>query len=154
MERWNKRICTYGMSQSVCLKSLTKCCRRLTYYYSMCYRYIVYNMPTMKIENARLMRMREKIIPYTFKITWVAGKTHYIADALSRYSVFGPAEENFNVDTAIKCRAWEPEKHMYKAEWEIQIGHDRAEKQRRFLQTAKWPPGQSIQKHPEQTLYR
>ena len=35
------------------------------------------------------MRMREKIIPYTFKITWVAGKTHYIADALSRYPVFG-----------------------------------------------------------------
>ena len=47
--------------------------------------------------------MREKIIPYTFKITWVAGKTQYIADALSRYPVFGPAEDNFNVDTAIKC---------------------------------------------------
>ena len=47
--------------------------------------------------------MREKIIPYIFKITWVAGKTHYIADALSRYPVFGPAEDNFNVDTVIKC---------------------------------------------------
>ena len=49
------------------------------------------------------MRMREKILPYTFKITWVAGKTHYIADALSKYPVFGPAEDNFNVVTAIKC---------------------------------------------------
>ena len=49
------------------------------------------------------MRMREKIIPYTFKITWVAGKTHFIANALSRYPVFGASEENFNVDTAIKC---------------------------------------------------
>ena len=55
------------------------------------------------LENARLMRMREKIIPFTFKITWVAGKTHYIADALSRYPVFGPAEDNFNGNTAIKC---------------------------------------------------
>ena len=35
--------------------------------------------------------------------TWVAGKTHFIADALSRYPVFGPTEDNFNVDTAIKC---------------------------------------------------
>ena len=33
----------------------------------------------------------------------MAGKTHYIADALSRYPVFGPAEDNFNVYTAIKC---------------------------------------------------
>ena len=100
--------------------------------------------------------MREKIIPYTFKITWVAGKTHYIADALFRYPVFGPAEDNFNVDTAIKCLRSltaepEPEKHICKAKWGIQISHDRAEKQRRFLQAAKWPPGKSIQKHPEQT---
>ena len=28
---------------------------------------------------------------------------HYIADALSRYPVFGPDEDNFNIDTAIKC---------------------------------------------------
>ena len=29
--------------------------------------------------------------------------TVHIADALLRYPVFGPAEDNFNVDTAIKC---------------------------------------------------
>ena len=33
----------------------------------------------------------------------MAGKTHYIADALSKYPVFSPAEDNFNIDTAIKC---------------------------------------------------
>ena len=49
------------------------------------------------------MRMREKIIPYTFKITWVAGKTHYIAETLSRYPVFGPADDNFNIVTPIEC---------------------------------------------------
>ena len=63
----------------------------------------IFDKALAALENARLMRMREKIIPYTFKITWVAGKTHFIADALSRYPVFGPAEDNFNVDTAIKC---------------------------------------------------
>ena len=63
----------------------------------------IFDKALAALENACLMRMREKIIPYTFKITWVAGKTHYIADALSRYAVFGPAEDSFNVDTAIKC---------------------------------------------------
>ena len=53
----------------------------------------IFDKALAALENARLMRMREKIIPYTFKITWVAGKTHYIADALSRYPVFGPAED-------------------------------------------------------------
>ena len=80
----------------------------------------IFDKALAALENARLMRMREKIIPYTFKITWVAGKTHYIADALSRYPVFGPAEDNFNVDMAIKCLRSltaepEPEKHMHKA---------------------------------------
>ena len=63
----------------------------------------IFDKALAALENARLMRMREKIIPYTFKITWVAGKTYYIADTLSRHPVFGPAEDNFNVTTAIKC---------------------------------------------------
>ena len=33
------------------------------------------------LENNRLMRMREKIIEFTFEVKWVEGKTHYIADA-------------------------------------------------------------------------
>ena len=56
----------------------------------------IFDKALAALENARLMRMREKI-------PWVAGKTHFIADVLSRYPVFGPAEDNFNVDTAIKC---------------------------------------------------
>ena len=59
-------------------------------------------------------------------MTWVAGKTHFIADALSRYPVFGPAEDNFNVDTAIKCLrslTAEPDslKSIYKKQNEIAI---------------------------------
>ena len=36
------------------------------------------------LENNRLMRMLEKIIEFTFEVKWVEGKTHYIADALSK----------------------------------------------------------------------
>ena len=118
----------------------------------------VFDKALAALENARLMRMRGKIIPYTFKITWVAGKTHYIANMLSRYSVFGPAEDNFNVDTAIKCLrslTAEPEslKSIYAKQNEA-YKLNRAEKQHWFLQAVKRPPGKSIQKHPEQTLYR
>ena len=57
------------------------------------------------LENARLMRMREKIQEFTFEVEWVQGKTHYIADALSRAPVFAPEEEEFTIDCAIThCR--------------------------------------------------
>ena len=57
------------------------------------------------LENNRLMRMREKIIEFTFEVKWVEGKTHYIADALSRAPVFTPEEEEFTIDCAIThCR--------------------------------------------------
>ena len=51
------------------------------------------------------MRMREKIQEFMFKVEWVQGKTHYIADALSRSPVFAPEEEDFTIDCAIThCR--------------------------------------------------
>ena len=51
------------------------------------------------------MRMREKIIEFTFEVRWVEGKTHYIADALSRAPVFVPEEEEFTINCAIThCR--------------------------------------------------
>ena len=57
------------------------------------------------LENARLMRMREKIQEFTFEIKWVQEKTNYIADALSRSPVFAPEEEEFTIDCAIThCR--------------------------------------------------
>jgi hypothetical protein len=55
------------------------------------------------LENARLMRMREKIQHYCFTVDWVAGETHKIADALSRYPVFTAQEEELPIDTSIKC---------------------------------------------------
>ena len=43
-----------------------------------------------QLDNPRLTRMREKLTVYSFTVQWVEGKTHYIADALSRYPVFNP----------------------------------------------------------------
>ena len=48
----------------------------------------IFNANLDKLENPRLLRMREKLTDYVFNLTWVAGKTHEIADALSRYPVF------------------------------------------------------------------
>ena len=55
------------------------------------------------LENSRLMRMREKLTEYSFEVKWVEGKSHYIADALSRAPVFDPHEEELTVDCAINC---------------------------------------------------
>ena len=40
------------------------------------------------LTNPRLLRLREKISGYCFKVTYVPGKTHNIADALSRAPIF------------------------------------------------------------------
>ena len=57
-----------------------------------------------KLDNARLLRMREKLTNFSFEVKWVEGKTHMIADALSRAPVFQPEEdEDEALDTAIQC---------------------------------------------------
>lgn len=43
------------------------------------------------ISNPRLVKYRESLCPFTFSLTWNAGKDHLIADALSRAPIF-PAE--------------------------------------------------------------
>ena len=52
-----------------------------------------FEKPLGEIQNARLLRFREKLASYTFEVIWTPGKTHYIADALSRAPVFDPVEE-------------------------------------------------------------
>ena len=57
-----------------------------------------------ELDNARLMRMREKLTNFSFEVKWVEGKTHMIADALSRAPVFQPEEEEDKaIDTGIQC---------------------------------------------------
>ena len=50
------------------------------------------------LKNPRLMRMREKIMEYyTPIVKWVSGKTHYIADGLSRSPMFDTNEDEYTI---------------------------------------------------------
>ena len=44
----------------------------------------VLNKSLHEVDNLRLVRMREKLAVYSFKVIWVKGKTHFIADACFR----------------------------------------------------------------------
>ena len=61
------------------------------------------------LENPRLMRMREKMMEYSPEVKWVPGKTHYIADALSRSPLFEANEEEYTVSCSYISveTAWE-----------------------------------------------
>ena len=62
----------------------------------------IFKKPLTEISNDRLLRFREALMPYNFSVTWRAGKTHEIADALSRAPVFGPPE--FDVSANSLCQ--------------------------------------------------
>ena len=57
---------------------------------------------TKGISEPRLQRLRENVAGYQFTVTYVPGKTHNIADALSRYLIFPGSEDlDIQVDTAL-----------------------------------------------------
>ena len=45
-----------------------------------------------QIVNGRILRLREKLLPYKFECRWVSGASHKLADALSRQACFAPTE--------------------------------------------------------------
>ena len=55
------------------------------------------------LQNQRLMRMREKLTAYNFSVIWKPGKSHHIADALSRAPVFGPCYLSFEPEHLERC---------------------------------------------------
>jgi len=66
----------------------------------------VFQKEIFELPNPRLQRIREKLAHYSFDVSWVPGKTHYIADALSRAPFFEPVEqEDMEIDTARTCLA-------------------------------------------------
>ena len=61
------------------------------------------------ILNPRFQRLREKLVNYNFTVTWVLGKSHHIADALSRGLMFSPEEtEDMHIDSARVCMTQTP----------------------------------------------
>ena len=61
--------------------------------------------PLHSIENARLLRLREKLSPYNFVVNWAPGKNHLIADTLSRAPIFEAEETELTTDSALQCLA-------------------------------------------------
>ena len=49
--------------------------------------------PISDINNARLVKWQQRIMQYSFKLEWKAGKTPYAADTLSRYPIFSGNDE-------------------------------------------------------------
>ena len=52
----------------------------------------IFNKPLHMLNNQRLIHIKEKLLDFSFAVMWGPGKTHYIADALRCYPVFGPHE--------------------------------------------------------------
>ena len=63
----------------------------------------IFNKAHHTLNNQRLIRIREKLLDFSFTVSLVPGKTHYIADALSRYPVFGPHEMELPIDDVATC---------------------------------------------------
>ena len=59
-------------------------------------------------ENLRLQRIMAKIENYHFKVEYVRGKENFIADALSRYPVKEPTEEDLAVMCGIEINITDP----------------------------------------------
>ena len=73
----------------------------------------VFQKDLFDIGNPRLQRIREKLVEYTFTVDWVPGKTHHIADALSRAPLFSPEDEDdMQIDNARVCLAQLKERNV------------------------------------------
>jgi len=70
--------------------------------------------PMSEITN-RLLRIREKLLDYRFTIKWVEGKTHFIADALSRAPVFTPDESEIALLRSIVADNFQKEENSLNA---------------------------------------
>ena len=55
----------------------------------------IFRKPLAELENMRLLRFRERLTHFSFTVSYAEGKTHFIADALSRAPVFDPPENEY-----------------------------------------------------------
>ena len=67
-----------------------------------------FTKPLADITNARLLRFREKLADYRFNVVWTPGKTHMIADALSRSPVFHPDPADHSDDVTVNHVTTDP----------------------------------------------
>ena len=63
----------------------------------------IFRNPIDDMMNPRILRMRERMVNFSFKVQWIQGKNHHIADALSRSPVFASEEEDGDQTMSIIC---------------------------------------------------
>lgn len=64
----------------------------------------VFKKDIWDVDNPRLQRMREKVAAFNFTVRYTPGKSHLIADALSRYPVFAAQTEVDMDENPALCR--------------------------------------------------
>ena len=57
------------------------------------------------MDSARLLRIRDKLAKYNFRVSWEPGKTNINTDLLSRAPIFDPEDEEPATSTTIQCLA-------------------------------------------------
>lgn len=67
----------------------------------------IFEKPLGALGNDRLQRMRERLLVYSFIVVWSAGKSHCIADALSRAPYF-PADPSNEIDVCAAIDSKDP----------------------------------------------
>ena len=74
----------------------------------------IFRKDLFEIPNPRLQRICEKLVEYNMVVKWVPGKSHFMADTLSRAPMFSPPshdEDEFTIDTARSCHTQSVEKN-------------------------------------------
>ena len=61
----------------------------------------IFAKPMADCPNTRLLRMRLKLSSYTFKVVYVRGSDHWLADCLSRNPYFQPSEDDHTFCNAV-----------------------------------------------------
>ena len=97
----------YAVIELECL-AILQGIKKFSYYLKGCHFQVytdhrplvgIFKKPLQDIENARLLRFKEALSSYSFSVQWVEGKTHMVADFLSRNPVFHPHEEEEEVES-------------------------------------------------------
>ena len=65
----------------------------------------VFKRQMHSMDNAHLLRIREKMARYNFTVRLTPGKTKIIANTLSRAPIFDPEEEELTASSTLQCLA-------------------------------------------------
>ena len=105
-----KRYCTTSLEAMAIYAGIKKCnfyLRGLDYFKVVTDHKALVSMFKQDLEEVaieRVQRYRERLSQYCFEVEWMEGKSHLIADALSRYPAFDPEDDHDGDQEIAACR--------------------------------------------------